>query len=157
MALYSTRWYSTHNTQLIRGYLTMIICFAMSYAPLSYIIMFSLALSTSIDLVCFRACSSLTPGHHHGGGAGGARVVILCTSVVLCAWGIYGIWLHPTIYRGRWLVVTVLSVLRSPPYSDVVWESNVLFQVASSRLVLGSLPSCWMLNAISNHVLYNPC
>jgi hypothetical protein len=61
----------------------------MSYAPLSYMIMFSLALSTSISLVCFRACSSLTPGHHHGGGSEGARVVILCTGVVLWEQGIY--------------------------------------------------------------------
>jgi hypothetical protein len=90
MALYSTHWYSTHNIELIHGYLTiLIVCFAISYAPLSYMIMFSLALSINIGLVCFRACSSSMPVHHHGGGSGGARVVILCTSVVLWAQGIY--------------------------------------------------------------------
>jgi hypothetical protein len=90
MALYITRRYSTRNTELIHSYLTILIaCSAMSYALLSYMIMFSLASSTSIGLVCFRACSSVTPSHHHGGGAGGARVVILCTDVVLSVRGIY--------------------------------------------------------------------
>jgi hypothetical protein len=84
MALYSTLQYSTHNVELIHGYLTiLIVSFAMSYAPSSNMIMFSLALSINIDLVCLRACSSSMPVHHHGGGSGGARVVILCTSVVL--------------------------------------------------------------------------
>jgi hypothetical protein len=46
MALYSTRQYSTYNIELIHGYLTILIVrFAKSYAPLSYMIMFSLALS----------------------------------------------------------------------------------------------------------------
>jgi hypothetical protein len=86
MALYSTHQYSTHNTELIRGYSAiLIVCFAMSYAPSSYISMFSLALSISIVLVCFRACSSLTHVHHHGRGAGGARVVILCMGIVVWA------------------------------------------------------------------------
>jgi len=81
MALYSTYRYSTHNIELIHGYLAVfIVGYTMPYAPSSYITMVSLALSTSNNLVCFRACSSLTPGHHHGGGAGGARVVISCTT-----------------------------------------------------------------------------
>jgi hypothetical protein len=78
MALYPTCRYSTLNIELIHGYLTiLIVCLAMSYAPSSYIIMLSLALSINIDLVCIQACSSLTPVYHHGGGARGVRLVIL--------------------------------------------------------------------------------
>jgi hypothetical protein len=52
MALYSTRRYSTHNIELIHGYLAiLIVCYTMSYAPSSYITMFSLALSINIGLV----------------------------------------------------------------------------------------------------------
>jgi hypothetical protein len=83
MALYSTRRYSTHNIELIHGYLAIfIVWYAMSYAPSSYITMFRLTLSINIGLVCFLACSSSMPVHHHGLGSGGARVVILCTGVV---------------------------------------------------------------------------
>jgi hypothetical protein len=105
MALYSAHRYSTHNIELIHGYLAIfIVCYAMSYAPSSYITMFSLALSINIGLVCLRACSSSMPIHHHGEGFGGARVVILCTRVVPKAWRIHRIWLHPTVCRvgGRW-------------------------------------------------------
>jgi hypothetical protein len=92
MALYSTRQYFTHNIELIHGYLTIfIIWYAMSYAPSSYITMFSLALSINISLVCFRTCSSSMPIHHHGGGSGGARVAILCTGVVARAQRIHRI------------------------------------------------------------------
>jgi hypothetical protein len=73
VALYLTHRYSTHNIELIHGYLTiLIVCFAMSYA-----------LGINIGLVCFLACSSSMRVNHHGGGSGGARVVILCTGVVL--------------------------------------------------------------------------
>ena len=68
MALYSTCLYFALNIEFIHGYLAiLIICHTISYAPSSYITLFSLALSTNIDLLCFEAYSSLTPGHHHGG------------------------------------------------------------------------------------------
>jgi hypothetical protein len=90
MALYSTPRYSTHNIELIHGYLTiLIVCFAMSYALLSYRIMFSLTLSINIGLVCFWACSRSMPVLHHGRGSEEARVVILCMSMLLWARGIY--------------------------------------------------------------------
>jgi hypothetical protein len=84
MVLCSTRRYSNHNIELIHGCLTILtVCFAMSYPPLSYMIMFSLALSINIGLVFFRACSSSMPIYHHAGGFEFARVVILCTGTEL--------------------------------------------------------------------------
>ena len=83
MALYSTYQYSTHNIELIHGYLAVfIVCYTMPYAPSSYITMFSLALSFGIGLVCFHAFSYSMPINHHGRGFGGTRVVIMCTGMV---------------------------------------------------------------------------
>jgi hypothetical protein len=105
MALYLTCRNSTHNIELIHGYLAiLIVCYTMCYARLSYITMFMLTFSLNIGLICFRACSSSMRVHHHGGGFRGARVVILCTGVVVWARGSIEYDCIPRSVRvgGRW-------------------------------------------------------
>ena len=67
-------------------------------------------LGKDIGSFCFKACSSSLLFHPEGGRPGGARVVTSYTGVVLRYTGSYRYGRAPWSSRGRWQMVTVISV-----------------------------------------------
>jgi hypothetical protein len=113
MILYLTCQYLIHNIELSHGcYVILIVyhtmpCFFISY---SIYVVRPDDLSKDIGSLCLRTYLSTLLVHLKGGRPGGARLVTLHTGVVLGYTGSFGYDHAPWSSRGRWLVVTALSV-----------------------------------------------
>jgi hypothetical protein len=113
MAFYSTCQYSIRNAELSHGcYAILIVYHTMPYSSISYAlyVVRSDVLSKAISSLCLWVCLSALRVHPKGGRPGGARVVTLYTSMVPRYARSFKYDHAPWCCRGRWQVVTALSV-----------------------------------------------